>query len=159
MKIKKMLVTCLAGIMLVSVMALPASAAEIQPLSNTDSVFSFQVKTWPEEGYIDNNRRVKENDTGIYVWFKSGTAYQAKFRAYGSTDAVPYPTDAMRGYSLPRANKSTGPFRMRNVVYEQFSNNGKQVCYAHIGANSDGYAGTCTGVWSPDSVGNDPYLN
>ena len=41
MKIKRMLATCLAGIVMVSAMAIPASAAPGDPPNHTDTTFSF----------------------------------------------------------------------------------------------------------------------
>ncbi len=65
MKAKKLLALGFAAIMMVSAMALPASAAEIQPMNNHDDTsFAFSFNNL---GRSNTTGRAKQDDTGTYI--------------------------------------------------------------------------------------------
>lgn len=126
--------------------------------NNTDSKFSF---TLPGTSFYSvlNSGRAKLNWTGSYISSDSVNPSEgALFSIHGyNSPTVPAGSQAVnctKGTSAriwPGQNR-----RIRQYVYE------RGYTYAFIGASAITTAGvgkSLTGMWSPDSVGSDPYCN
>lgn len=164
MKIKKMIVTAMAMVMLMSLFAMPASAG-----NNTDSNFEITISSGTINGSVLEAARIKMDSTASYVNYtttKNGAASTGPVRfeafIYGCPiidgDYVDCSSYTWNG--LPRTKaivaKGTKGF-IRQDVYEKFGYGS----YGIIGGTkaSSSTTGTAKGCWSVDSVGSYPYYN
>lgn len=154
MKTKKIMSLLLAVVMIASVCCVSASAAEpneIAPLNNhTDTEFTF---SFPGLGLSNTEGRAKQDASGTYI--KAYTMCNGGFNVYvdgyntsgGSWDDC---TDKdTRGQ--PRLSSANTPYLISQWVYERGYRTARLGGFKFLGT-------TVTGVWSPDSEGDFPYL-
>lgn len=150
MKSKKIALTFLATIMLMSAVVFSSSAK-----NNHDVEFSYSL---PNEGYykVYGVGQRKEDASGSYVYsYSSNPASGTYYSIHGG-----HTTSLRDGYTNCTKGDSAVVYagqkrRIRQYVYEW------GYSYAFIGlAPSAGQAGrTINGKWSPDSIGSHPYAN
>lgn len=152
MKAKKLLALGFAAIMMVSAMALPASAAEIQPMNNHDDTsFAFSFNNL---GRSNTTGRAKQDDTGTYI--NAYTMCNGGFDVYvdgyntNTGNWVDCTDKATRGQ--PHLRTTYNPGLISQWVYE----NGYRT--ARLGGYKLFASQSVTGVWSPDSQGSYRYL-
>lgn len=135
----KILIVVMAMMMLLSTMAIFASA------SNADSGFTFSFS-----GYMDRTGiRQKDNDTSMYMYCTStSTPYIASARGTynGSTFY-----DCSYDWDDPTPTKYTYQFTsgIKRFMYNYVLENGFTYCAISANTSSNGSA---SGYWSPDSV-------
>ena len=141
LQIKKMIALGIVGAMLTSTGLNCVTAAE-----TSDSKFSFELRAG---GAILTKERPKTDATGTYVKYNSGPSRGVNFIVYGVKKDGKLVNDT-KGTAIIYPGTQR---RIKQYVYE----NGRRK--ARLGGAMTSQYGTAKGVWSPDSVGNDPYAN
>lgn len=160
-KIRRMLAMCLACALLLSAMALPASAN-----NNTDTDFMIAIT---DPGKIHKNsktvQRAKYDASSSYInygtWANGTPAWGVnQFEAfiYGSRTYggkfEDCSSETYNGYKRSRAIVNFGTRGLiRQDIWEKFYKNDNVYPYGQIYGASVGYAGRAEGCWSVDSVG------
>ncbi len=137
----------LAVAIFASVLAVSASAAEIQPYNNVDQAYSFNFNgSWWQD---DLHQYWKENSTSVYIYSK---AFPGRYNIYTNG----YVNGSWGDYTQrPAVVPGVGEYLIYNTIYES---NGYERTYARLGGFRAG-GGTASGLWSPDSVGSYPHIN
>lgn len=152
MKIKRMLATCLAGIVMVSAMAIPASAAPGDPPNHTDTTFSFNFSNF---GRSNTEGREKNDDSGTYI--VAYTMCSGGFDVFvdgrhsnGSSGWVDCTDKQTRGQPHLRTANNPGLISqwVNELGYDE----------ARLGGYKPLAFCTVSGKWSPDSIGTYRYL-
>lgn len=169
-KVKRMLAMCLASVMLVSAMALPASAK-----NNTDTNFTVRAtSTSTRYANSETAQRQKQDSSSSYINYSTrvggGAAtgpYQFEAFIYGANtktgayvDCSSYTYD---GHARSKCIVTRGSVGLvRQDVWEKFYNNDGIYPYGQIWGKmtSSGTSGYAKGCWSVDSLGTSyPYYN
>lgn len=147
MKLKRFAIILLAVAIFASVLAVSASAAEIQPYNNVDQAYSFNFNgSWWQD---DLHQYWKENSTSVYIYSK---AFPGRYNIYTNG----YVNGSWGDYTQrPAVVPGVGEYLIYNTIYES---NGYERTYARLGGFRAG-GGTASGLWSPDSVGSYPHIN
>ncbi len=149
MKLRKMILSAMAATMLVSSLALPASASS----ADTDfmihipgSGVAFDVHSW----------RIKDDPSSSYVRYDSGPSsfigivYGGPYQSDVITDCTSYEyySGAPRDPAVIRVGQKG---YIRQDVYETYGDRPMGAA-AKLAGKYNGEGGTASGAWSPDSV-------
>lgn len=162
---KRMLAICLACVLLVCAMALPASAK-----NNTDTNFTVRAtSTSVRYANSETAQRLKEDDSSSYINYSTrvggGAAtgpYQFEAFIYGANtrngsyvDCSSYTYD---GYARSKCIVTRGSVGLvRQDVYEKFGSGSYGQIWGKMAPS--GTSGYAKGCWSVDSLGSYPYYN
>lgn len=147
MKIKRHLAVCLAALMVVSAMAIPASAEGVVPYTSADSSFDF---TFSFFGKDNTTGRPKDDYTSTYI--KVETCPKKGFNVFvdGADSENALWWDDKTTIGSPTVSR-TGKYLIRQLVKERGHS------YARLGGYRSSGSGSASGQWSPDySYGADP---
>lgn len=148
MKIKRYLTACLAALMVVSAMAVPASAEEIVPYTSADSSFDFTFGFFGKDNTVG---RAKDDKTSTYIKVETCPTNGFEVFVDGANSANAWWWDDTTTIGSPKVSR-TGKFLIRQLVKE------KGYSYARLGGYRSSGSGGASGKWSPDySSLNDPY--
>ncbi len=143
MKIRKILVTVMAVIMVLGLFSSIASAS-----NNVDEYFAFQVNA---NGYTTTtNVRSKTDTSPLYLLFYTiqnhNSAYVRTVAGANGTNLTQDP----QGYMLNHVTCSVGvQYSIHSTIYESGYSTAQLAFASRNYLNSE----YMTGVWSPDSVG------
>lgn len=140
-KAKRLLSLAAAAVMMSGILAMPASAANIQ-----DTAWGFAVTSINTE--YRTPLREKTNASGVYVFYKTGTESTLWCDVLNSENQSE--TRGKIGY-VPKGQ----PRLVMQWVYED----GFRTAKLELGPTQAQGQGGVSGVWSPDSVGSYPYCN
>lgn len=154
---KKFIATFLAIISIFSLISIQAFAK-----NNEDRAFAFTFYSNGKMDYYTTGLR-KEDDSGTYLKYNSGTATSAYFRVFGSS------TSTFLGAYMYNETKGDKAFVwrgqegcIRQYVYENRNARYNGTPYAFLQGTVDvvsDSSSTATGVWSPDTLGSYTYFN
>ena len=150
-KIKKLVGLCLAGLMIVSALVIPAAASEVQPLNNHDDR-AFQFNFSGGGNWVTSFEQ-KLDDSDCYMYCED-TPYSYVGRVEAAADGGFVPinerVDVSHGYRYTFRSRTT--HTLRNWAFDEYKpNHHLSKVYAAI-VGEPQYTGTYTayGVWSPD---------
>lgn len=150
--LKKVLLVGMALMIALMTMIVPASAA-----NNGDTDFSLKVRTTLNDY---TGAREKQDDSGTYVYYKSGTnglTGAVKFRVMGSDSQS---TPSLLATNYTRNSYGTISVGQKRLISQYVYENNKTYAFLSTPKVASGDpTGTATGVWSPDSVGSYTYCN
>lgn len=150
---KKILAVLGLCVMVVSMLSVSASAAEIQPFNNVDKPYLFEFFTpWQD----DLRQYKKENTSSVYI---NSQVFPGNYYIYtNGLVGGKWEDCTQRDAVVP----GTGEYLIYNTIMEDYrAHGGTGYTYARLGAFKATLliGETASGVWSPDSVGSYPHIN
>ena len=148
MRFKRLAVTVLAMAMLVSAMAIPASA------STGDSNYSIGISS--TSGVYANSITVRKKDdtTSAYVNYNLGGPYKFVALFYGASSSDGFYTDCttyIYGTNIMR-RQAIVTSGTKGFVHQDVREKYGQYAWASIRGKYNSGLGTASGKWSPDSM-------
>ena len=152
MKVKKCFSVLLIMALLLGVVPFSALASEIAPINNQDEPYYFKFTSpWQD----DPHEYKKENTSGVYI---KSEVFPGSYNIYTNGYINGQWKDCTQ---RPAVVPGVGEYLIYNTIMEDYrAAGGTGFTYARLGAyRFDFTGGVASGVWSPDSVGNYPYIN
>ena len=151
MKIKRLLAVCLAAIMMVSALAIPASAA-----NSSDTYYTYQ---WSDSTsrYDYTPARLKEDNSYVYIKTQE---YTLPYNGYYAATQYRYPNGSTF-YSASASEYKINSYTAYVIrpTGTSVTQSGKYVRIRGHYSDTTYSWGDCQIAWSPDTVGSYTYLN